>query len=320
MGYQLIGRYVSVALSVAGSAILLIACGADDVDNDPPADTILSEYSENATIIKSKNGQRSLIFSAPLVEGYTLGTVPYREFREGVHVETFTTPEENDSLSVVDVILDADYAIFYENRQLWEARGNVVVQKMNEGRTTLYTQQLFWNIDTKRVYSNVDSKLVENGGRDVAYGDGFESDDRLEFPRWRKGRGMMTVNVAGLKHRHDDDDEAGAGAEDGLEQDSTARQAVRRDVQITGSRPPVGKVGTRPGTSDDKRRPSVTTPVQMQALPSDERPDSVRPRRRDSVRRNSFGRRGDSLPESAANGADGTDGRNAAENKKTEVR
>ena len=252
MGYSLIGRYVSVALSVAGSAILLIACGADEVDNDPPADTILSEYSENATIIKSKNGRRSLVFSAPLVEGYTLGTVPYREFREGVHVETFN----NDSLVTVDVILDADYAIFYENRQLWEARGNVVVQKMNEGRTTLYTQQLFWNIDTKRVYSNVDSKLVENGGRDVAYGDGFESDDRLEFPRWHKGRGMVTVNVAGLKNRHDDEEEA----------DSTARPAVRRDVQITGSRPPVGKVGTRPGSSDDKRRPSVSSaPVQNAA-------------------------------------------------------
>ena len=246
MSHSLIGRYVSVALSVAGSAILLIACGADNVDNDPSADTILSEYSENATIIKSKNGRRSLIFSAPLVEGYTLGTVPYREFREGVHVETFN----NDSLTTVDVILDADYAIYYENRQLWEARGNVVVQKMNEGRTTLYTQQLFWNIETTRVYSNVDSKLVENGGRDVAYGDGFESDDRLEYPRWRKGRGMVTVNVAGLKNRHDDEPDGS---------DSTGRQPVRRDVSITGSRPPVGKVGTRPGTSDDNRRPAVSS-------------------------------------------------------------
>ena len=280
MGYSLIGRYVSVALSVAGSAILLIACGADDVDNDPPADTILSEYSENVTIIKSKNGQRSLIFSAPLVEGYTLGKIPYREFREGVHVETFNIPE-SDTLSVVDVILDADYAIFYENRQLWEARGNVVVQKMNEGRTTLYTQQLFWNIETKRVYSNVDSKLVENGGRDVAYGDGFESDDRLDFPRWHKGRGMVTVNVAGLRNRHDDEDDYTA------ESDSMSHPAVRRDVQISGSRPPVGKVGNRPGSSDAQRRPTVATPGRR---PQPEN-DSVRMNRRDSVRRAAMMRR-----------------------------
>ena len=270
MGFSLIRRYVLVALSVAGSAILLIACGADSVDDEPPADTILSEYSENTTIIKSKNGLRSLIFSAPLVEGYTLGTIPYREFREGVHVETFN----NDSLATVDVILDADYAIFYEKRQLWEARGNVVVQKMNEGHTTLYTQQLFWNIDTKRVYSNVDSKLIENGGRDVAYGDGFESDDKLEFPRWRKGRGMVTVNVAGLKNRHDD--------EEG--NDSISRSSARRDVRIAGSRPPVGKVGTQPGSSDDDRRPTVATSAAAETVPVDT-PAEEKIQRSDSMNR-----------------------------------
>ena len=291
MGYSLIERYVMVALSVAGSAILLIACGADNLDNDPPVDTILSEYSENTTIIKSKNGQRSLIFSAPLVEGYTLGKVPYREFREGVHVETFTS----DTLSVVDVILDADYAIYYEKRQLWEARGNVVVQKMNEGRTTLYTQQLFWNIETQRVYSNVDSKLVENGGRDVAYGDGFESDDKLEFPRWRKGRGMVTVNVAGLKNRHDDEDEA-------EEADSASRRSVRRDVSITGSRPPVGKVGTQPGSSEDKRRPSVAPAVSAQETAPVETTDS-RPERavRDTLRTNGRLQRMNEMPADSAN-------------------
>ena len=240
MSHKLARRYISVALSVAGSAILLIACGSEADDSDVSADTILSEYSENATITKSKNGRRSLVFSAPLVEGYTLGSVPYREFREGIHVETFN----DDSLSTVDVILDADYAIFYENRQLWEARGNVVVRKMNEGLTTLYTQQLFWNIETKRVYSNVDSKLVENGGRDVAYGEGFESDDRLEFPRWRKGRGMMTVNMADVDNRRHGDD-------------SLRRSEGRREVTIDGSRPPVGKVGTQPGTSSDERKPSA---------------------------------------------------------------
>ena len=280
-----------VALSVAGSAILLIACGADNLDNDPPVDTILSEYSENTTIIKSKNGQRSLIFSAPLVEGYTLGKVPYREFREGVHVETFTS----DTLSVVDVILDADYAIYYEKRQLWEARGNVVVQKMNEGRTTLYTQQLFWNIETQRVYSNVDSKLVENGGRDVAYGDGFESDDKLEFPRWRKGRGMVTVNVAGLKNRHDDEAEA-------EEADSASRRSVRRDVSITGSRPPVGKVGTQPGSSEDKRRPSVAPAVSAQETAPVETTDG-RPERavRDTLRTNGRLQRMNEMPADSAN-------------------
>lgn len=66
------------------------------------------------------------------------------------------TTYKNDSLSSVDAVLTANYAIHYETRDLWEARGNVVVEK-SDGKK-LYTQQLFWNARTKKIYSNVDSK------------------------------------------------------------------------------------------------------------------------------------------------------------------
>ncbi|MFR7680711.1 MAG: hypothetical protein ACLU18_13125 [Bacteroides thetaiotaomicron] len=78
-------------------------------------------------------------------------------------------------------MLTANYAIYYENRKLWEAKGNVVVVK-SDGKN-LYTQQLFWNQQTKKIYSNVDSKIVQNDGRDVFIGEGFESDE--EFKDWR---------------------------------------------------------------------------------------------------------------------------------------
>ncbi|MDE5636937.1 MAG: LPS export ABC transporter periplasmic protein LptC [Alistipes sp.] len=228
MSLSLIGRYASVALSVLGSAILLISCEGEGTDAEPSENAILSEYSENLSVIKSENGRRSLLFETPRLEGYTLGKEPYREFRDGVRVTTY----EDDSLSTVKVVLVADYAIFYENRNLWEARGDVVVRKA-DGKT-LYTQQLFWNLTTKKVYSNVDSKVVENGGRDVAYGEGFESDETLSDIHWRRLRSMMTVNVANMTAR---------------ESDSTHRVSTRRDQPVEESRPPVGKVGTKPGTA-----------------------------------------------------------------------
>ena len=113
----------------------------------------------------------------PLLEGYSLAREPYREFRKGVKITTY----QNDSLTTVDAVLTANYAIYYENRELWEAKGNVVVEK-SDGKT-LYTQQLFWNARTKKIYSNVDSKIVQNNGRDVFIGEGFESDE--EFKDWR---------------------------------------------------------------------------------------------------------------------------------------
>ena len=103
------------------------------------------------------------------------------------------TTYQNDSLSEVDAVLTANYAIYYVNRELWEAKGNVVVEK-SDGKT-LYTQQLFWNSRTKKIYSNVDSKIVQNNGRDVFIGEGFESDEEFKDWRFRRMKGRMEVEM-----------------------------------------------------------------------------------------------------------------------------
>lgn len=186
----LIARYIMVALSVMGSAILLFSCESHEAaDAAASEETMMTEYSENLSIVESKNGRRSYHFVTPLVEGYSLAREPYREFRKGVKITTY----KDDSLSTVDAVLTANYAIYYENRKLWEAKGNVVVVK-SDGKN-LYTQQLFWNQLTKKIYSNVDSKIVQNDGRDVFIGEGFESDEEFKDWRFRRMKGRMEVEV-----------------------------------------------------------------------------------------------------------------------------
>ena len=170
-------KYGRVALSVAGSAILLFSCAERETPPEGSVETVMTEYSDSLSIIMSRNGRRSYHFTAPQLEGYTLAREPYREFRRGIRITTY----KDDSLSTVDAVLTANYAIYYEKRELWEAKGNVVVEK-SDGKT-LYTQQLFWNAQTDKVYSNVDSKIVQNNGRDVFIGEGFESD--ASFKEWR---------------------------------------------------------------------------------------------------------------------------------------
>ena len=117
-------RTIRVALSVAGSAILLFSCEREEAEDAAASEeTMRTEYSENLSIVESKNGRRSYHFVTPLVEGYSLAREPYREFRKGVKITTY----KDDSLSTVDAVLTANYAIYYENRELWEAKGNVVV-------------------------------------------------------------------------------------------------------------------------------------------------------------------------------------------------
>ncbi len=150
----------------------------------------MTEYSENLSIVNSQNGRRSYHFVTPLMEGYSQAREPYREFRRGVKITTY----QDDSLSSVDGVLTANYAIYYEKRRLWEAKGDVVVEK-SDGKK-LYTQQLFWNERTKKIYSNVDSKIVQSGGNDVFIGEGFESDEEFKDWRFRRMKGRMEVDVA----------------------------------------------------------------------------------------------------------------------------
>ena len=183
-------RTIRVALSVTGSAILLFSCADKDAGRASASEeTMMTEYSEDLSVVMSQNGRRSYHFVTPLLEGYSLAREPYREFPKGVEMTTY----KNDSLSSVDAVLTANYAIHYETRDLWEAKGNVVVEK-SDGKT-LYTQQLFWNARTKKIYSNVDSKIVQNNGRDVFIGEGFESDEEFKDWRFRRMKGRMEVEM-----------------------------------------------------------------------------------------------------------------------------
>lgn len=247
---RLIARYAMVALSVMGSAILLFSCERDEAEDAAASEeTMRTEYSENLSIVESQNGRRSYHFVTPLVEGYSLAREPYREFRKGVKITTY----KDDSLSTVDAVLTANYAIYYENRKLWEAKGNVVVVK-SDGKN-LYTQQLFWNQQTKKIYSNVDSKIVQNDGRDVFIGEGFESDEEFKDWRFRRMKGRMEVEV-----KPNESDSTAVPEPAGRTSDSPrpatdrpAAPVAARPAAPLSEEPPLAAPAVRPAGQDELR-------------------------------------------------------------------
>lgn len=249
-------RYALVALSLAGSAILLFSCSEPEAEDNAASETLQTEYSENLSIVESQNGRRSYHFVTPLLEGYTLAREPYREFRKGIKITTYL----DDSLSTVDAVLTANYAIYYQNRKLWEAKGNVVVEK-SDGKT-LYTQQLFWNALTKKIYSNVDSKIVQNEGRDVFIGEGFESDEEFKDWRFRRIKGRLEVDVAPT----DQPDSAARERRSGSG-DAARRPAPSRPAQSEAPRP----APSRPAPSETLR-PASEVPSAERMAPAEIRP------------------------------------------------
>lgn len=266
---------------------MLFSCGEPASERDASADeTTQTEYSENLSITMSRNGQRSYLFETPLVEGYTLAREPYREFRRGIVITTFL----DDSLSTVDATLRANYAIYYPERELWEAKGDVSVEKYDGKK--LYTQQLFWNARTRKIYSNVDSKFVH--ARGVSRGEGFEADEDFKDWRFRRQRSRFEVDTAPV--RGDSTARTSADAPGGAPErvsgaSSEAAPAARAPKPLPA--PAVAAPQARPSASGDRRlatdpasrRASAEKlrtdhPVRLPSAPSDRQ---LLPLRRDSL-------------------------------------
>lgn len=253
---KLLNTKLLVALLVTGSAILLFfSCKSKQDTGMESLDAIKTEESENLTIIMSENGRKSYLFKTPLLEGYTLGRDPYREFRKGISITTY----QDDSLTTVNAVLVANYAIYYENRKLWEAKGDVVITK-HDG-TRLYTQQLFWNSITKRIYSNVDTKLVTD--TDEVIGEGFESDEEMLEPRFRRWKGKMQVDTEQLKN------ESGSGDDDNSDNAKKRSDKAKPDSSVSDSsaKKQNGQLSTKPRPRPSHRPHRQGNSPQMKPQP-----------------------------------------------------
>lgn len=173
-----------VAFLFTGSATLLLSCNSksgDSVNNE----TLVTLRSDSITMIVTKNGHKSYMFKADIMEQYSLARDPYTLYPKGVFVENF-----KDSTGMVESTLKANEAVYYDKRDLWMASGNVVASGSGG---TLYTEQLFWDAKTNRVYSNVRARIVDPDGQQHV-GQGVESDDKLKQWVFRDYEGTLSLD------------------------------------------------------------------------------------------------------------------------------
>ena len=232
-------------------------------------ETLLTESSENRTITMMENGKRSYTFTTPLMEGYSMAANPYQEFRRGICMTTYT-----DSLSLVDATITANYAIYYERQKLWEAKGNVVIIKNNRkdgdttvtGLTEIYTQQLFWNATTKKIYSNVDTKVLQPDG--WHFGVGFDADEDLKNIHFRKYSSEMEFDMSQPESTPDQQE-----ASDNKSGDKSSAQRTENNPRSQGGR---GSGSGRPTSRGNTSRENFSaSPITMHH--SDEQRPAQRP-------------------------------------------
>lgn len=174
--------------SAVGFITLVVGCGekvAEPRVKDP--ETEATQVSKNLVSRDVKDGVLSYVMTTAVMKRFEMAKEPYTLFPEGINVKTY-----NDSTSVLESELTADYAHYNESKKLWEARGNVVARNYT-GDRTLYSEQLWWDELAHRIYSDTVVKVVEKKSTHI--GRGFEADEKFEQWIFRKPRGQMEMAV-----------------------------------------------------------------------------------------------------------------------------
>ncbi len=123
---------------------------------------------------------------APEAHDYSRKEEPYTEFPKGIKVIFYDKSGNPESY------IQANYAILYKKKQLWEGRNQVLAENQAKGEK-LETEQIFWDQNEKLIYSEKFSTITNKDG--VFYGEnGFEARENLS-KWWMKGyKGKVNIS------------------------------------------------------------------------------------------------------------------------------
>ncbi len=129
--------------------------------------------SSDMEILYSDSAKVRLKVIAKVLNKYNTPEKQYIEFPKGITLYKY------DSSMQVVAIIQANYALYRENKKLWEARDDVVAKNL-EKNEQLYTEELFWDQNLGIIYSSKFTKIINRDG--VFYGDGgFTSKEDLSY-------------------------------------------------------------------------------------------------------------------------------------------
>jgi LPS export ABC transporter protein LptC len=167
--------------------VLAVACKNDIEKINAFAEglDLPDQSGKNIRVEYSDTGKLQLKFITPEMTRYLKKEEPYYEFPKGIEVYFYDANENIKS------IITANYAIYKEKNQLWEARDSVVARNVLTGER-IDTEQMFWSQPDKLIYSDVFTKITNPDG--IYFGErGFEASQDLSYYKLIGSRGKVKV-------------------------------------------------------------------------------------------------------------------------------
>ncbi len=138
---------------------------------------------ENIVMKYTDSGKIKSILESPLMLDFSNRDFAFFEFPEGIDLTLFD--DDNNKSHVI-----ADYAIVYDETDLIDLRGNVVLNTHN--KDTLFAEQLFYDQQQQWLFTN---KPVRFRTLDqLIDGNGFDSDRNFSKARVLEVNGVVFIN------------------------------------------------------------------------------------------------------------------------------
>jgi LPS export ABC transporter protein LptC len=180
--------FVKSIATFFGVALLFLSCQNNNINKigsftHPPdapvavADTFVMLYSDSAIIRFRLETPKQMVFSNQ--------DDPYLEYPNVFFIQKF-----GPDLSITSSI-KANYGKYYEKKELWEARHNVVA--LTESGDSLITEALFWDERKNMIYSDIFVKVIRKD--EILTGIGFEADVRMTNWKFNTPQGHFYIEV-----------------------------------------------------------------------------------------------------------------------------
>ena len=183
------GMHFCIAFLFFSGVILFMSCNNDIeyINSLSEGQDFPVQTGKNFEVQYTDSGRLQVIFRAPLVERYIKDNDEgsYYEFGEGIEIDFYNKSE------VVESRVTARYGKYWEEKNLGFASDSVVARNLISGEQ-LNTEELYWDRENQKIYSDVFTKITNDEG--VFYGEeGFESDQNFENYKLLGSSG--TVNI-----------------------------------------------------------------------------------------------------------------------------
>lgn len=196
------------------AAMLLCGCGQEQkryVPNVGDGMTTPTMSTTDVSTLISDSGYTRYHLTAPVWLMFEDAEEPFWRFPDGLELQQYDL-ELQPSANVV-----CDSAVYFSRKRLWQLDGNVVM--VNTEADSFLTQQLFWDQNSRKIYSDSFIHIVRTDR--IIEGYGFESDQGMRYYTVRRPTAILPVE------RKDGAAEADSAATDTVEPQQRRRHRER---------------------------------------------------------------------------------------------